>query len=469
MRLYNSLTRKIEKFIPITPPFVKMYTCGPTVYNFAHIGNLRTYIHEDILEKTLILRGYVLKRAMNITDVGHLTTDADEGEDKMLEGAKRENKSVYEIAEQYTNAFFEDIEKLNIKKPKIIEKASDNIKEYIEMIRELERKNFTYFLGGNVYFDISKFSDYTKLSNQELDTLLVGVRDTVGIDANKKNPQDFVLWFTESKFENQDMKWDSPWGFGYPGWHIECSAIAIKTLGDRLDIHCGGVDHIKVHHSNEIAQSESYLGHKWCNYWWHSEFLLLENSKMSKSKGSFVTVKTLEENSFKPLSFRYYVLGSHYRKQLGFSFEKLEQAQKAYEKLLKRCKELIKHETKETLNSDRAKDFLKEFKEHIFEDLNTANALSVLYSVLNSDLDKKEKYKLVKIFDEVLSLSLLDFDCSNEEISEELREEIEKLIIERDKCKIEKDYKRADEIRDYLLKKNIKLIDSKSGTNFEII
>ncbi len=406
MKLYNSLSRTVEDFKPYEEGKVKLYTCGPTVYNYAHIGNLRTYIHEDILEKTLILLGYEVTRAMNITDVGHLESDSDSGEDKMLKGAKREKKTVWEIAKMYTEAFFDDCAKLNIKKPNIIRNATDLIAEYIEFIQVLEKKGYTYFAGGNVYFDISKLDDYTKLSKMDLSKLQVASRDDVGEDLNKKNPYDFVLWFTKSKFDNQEMKWDSPWGTGYPGWHIECSVIALDTLGEKLDIHCGGVDHIPVHHTNEIAQTESYTGNDWCKYWWHGEFLVVKDGKMSKSKGEFLTVDVLIKHGYDPLAYRYYVLGSHYRKQLEFTFENLDSAQIAYKKLRKQCYDICLNANQLNDFSLELKDFRQKFEDYLADDLNTANAMTVLYDVLKSDLSKDEKAFLIKYMDQIFTLSL---------------------------------------------------------------
>ena len=311
MKLYNTLTKKIEEFIPNHGKSVKMYTCGPTVYHYAHIGNLRTYIFEDVLEKGLSYLGYNVVRAMNITDVGHLTSDGDVGEDKMEKGARREGKSVYEIADFYTKAFLDDMKKLNIKVPDIIEKASDNIDIYIQMIEKMIEDDYAYLSNGNVYFDISKVDNYYQLSGKNPDDLKVGVRDTVEEDHAKRNPADFVLWFTLSKFENQVMKWDSPWGVGYPGWHIECSGINYKVFGEDLDIHCGGVDNIFPHHTNEIAQSEAFLGHKWCNYWCHGAHLNDESGKMSKSNGEFLTLSVLEKKDFSHLDYRFFCLNSH--------------------------------------------------------------------------------------------------------------------------------------------------------------
>ena len=326
MYIYNTLTRKVEKFIPREEGKVKMYTCGPTVYSYAHIGNMRNYIGHDILEKTLNYLGYEVTRCMNITDVGHLTSDSDSGEDKMLKASKKEKKSSYEIADFYTKAFFKDCELLNINKPQYISKATDNIDEYIKIITKLLEKGYAYESGGNIYFDTTKLDDYYVLTNHKEDEMVVGVREGVEEDYKKKNQNDFVLWFTNSKFENHELMWDSPFGKGYPGWHIECSAIAIKYLGEYLDIHCGAIDNIFPHHTNEIAQSESYLGHNWCNYWIHNEWLLDETGKISKSKGAILTISKLYEEGYNPLAFRFMCLNSHYKKQLVFSYDALKKA-----------------------------------------------------------------------------------------------------------------------------------------------
>jgi cysteinyl-tRNA synthetase len=469
MKIYNTLTRSIEDFVPLDENLVKMYTCGPTVYNYAHIGNLRTYIHEDILEKSLRYLGYNVKRVMNITDVGHLDSDADEGEDKMLKGARRENKTVWEIAQHYTDAFFSDIEKLHVKKPDVVAKATDYINDYIEFIKGLENKGYTYIANGNVYFDITKVKEYTKLSGMDLDQCRVASREDVLVDVNKKCPQDFVLWFTKSKFENQAMKWDSPWGVGYPGWHIECSVISLKNLGEQMDIHCGGVDHIPVHHTNEIAQTESYTGKKWVNYWWHGEFLIDQGGKMSKSSGEFLTVALLEKKGFMPISYRYFVLNSHYRKQLAFSFDSLASAEKAYKKLKNKIKTLKENEQGEiTQEVDRYK---KDFKSCLEDDLNTANAITVLYNMLKSDvLNNAEKIFLVEDFDRVLSLDLLNFQDEHEDDAN--RDDIkfiEDMIEKRQNAKKNKDYALADSIRAELLDKGIVLEDTRQGVNWKII
>lgn len=472
MKLYNTLSRTIEDFKPIDSNLVKMYTCGPTVYNYAHIGNLRTFIHEDILEKTLRYIGYNVKRVMNITDVGHLESDADEGEDKMLKGAKRENKTVWEIAQHYTDAFFEDIAKLNIIKPDVVAKATDYINDYIEFIKVLEQKGYTYIANGNVYFDISKAKDYTRLSGIDLEQLKTAVRDDVSVDIHKKNPQDFVLWFTKSKFENQAMKWESPWGVGYPGWHIECSVISLKNLGEQMDIHCGGVDHIPVHHTNEIAQTESYTGKPWVKYWWHSEFLIDQRGKMSKSSGEFLTLSLLEKRGFNPLSYRYFVLNSHYRKQLAFSFDSLSSAQNAYNKLkskVKSIKESVDSVPDISKLSEEAIKYREEFKGCLEDDLNTANAITVLFDLLKTDaVNNSEKISLIEDFDRVLSLSLLD-GTAEDDVHTEMDEYIEEMIKKRQEAKKNKNYKEADAIREELLKKGIALEDTRQGVNWKKI
>ena len=465
MRIYNTLTKKIEEFVPHDQSEVKMYTCGPTVYHYAHIGNLRTYIFEDILEKSLEFVGYNVKRVMNITDVGHLQSDADTGEDKMLMGAKRENKTVYEIADFYTKAFFSDTEKLNIRKPEIISKASDNIDEYIKIIDKLLETGYAYKSGNNVYFDISKAKDYYKLSGKNEEELIIGAREDVTNDEMKKNPFDFALWFTKSKFDNQEMKWDSPYGVGYPGWHIECSGISLKYLGEYLDIHCGGVDNIFPHHTNEIAQSEAFVGHKWCNYWVHGEHLNDKSGKMSKSKGEFLTVSLLESKGYNPLSYRFMCLQSHYRNQLVFSYDSLDTAESAYLKLKGRVKTLLR-ENKE-LNNDKINEYLNKFKLELENDLNTSNALTILFNVIkDSELNDDSKLYLVNEFDKVLSLDLIE---KEKEVSDELLTKINKLIEERNLAKKNKDFVLADKIRDELKEMNVVIKDTREGTVFEIL
>ena len=465
MKLYNTLTKQVDEFIPNEEGKVKMYTCGPTVYHYAHIGNLRTYIFEDILEKGLEFIGYEVTRAMNITDVGHLTSDGDTGVDKMAKGAAREGKTVYEIADFYTEAFFDDMKDLNIRKPSIIEKASDNIDKYIEMIEKMLIDGYAYISNGNVYFDISKANDYYRLSGKNPDDLIIGVRDTVDEDKAKRNPADFVLWFTLSKFENQAMKWDSPWGVGYPGWHIECSGIAAKTLGEYLDIHCGGVDNIFPHHTNEIAQSEAYFGHKWCNYWCHGAHLNDNSGKMSKSKGEFLTVSLLKNKGYSPLDYRYFCLNSHYRNSLVFTYESLDGAKNAFSKLKSR---ILGIENSGNLDLVKKNLYLDKFSDAIKNDLNTALMITVLYDLLkDNDVNGATKISLIEEFDKVLSLDLLKEDIKI--VSLDLEKEVLAKIEERKNAKKEKDFAKADAIRDELLSKGIKLIDTREGTTYELM
>ena len=461
MNLYNTKTRTIEEFVANEPNKVKLYTCGPTVYHFAHIGNLRTYIMEDILERTLKFLGYDVERVMNITDVGHLTSDGDTGEDKMLKGAEREKKTVLEIARFYTDKFFEDCAKLNILKPKTVIPATSLIDEYIKIIEKLIEKGFAYFANGNVYFDTSKLDNYYTLTNHNDDELLVGVREDVTEDTNKRNKTDFVLWFTKSKFENQELKWESPWGVGYPGWHIECTGISLKYLGEYLDIHCGGVDNIFPHHTNEIAQSESFLGHKWCNYWVHGEHLNDASGKMSKSKGETLTVTTLKNKGYNPLSYRFMCLQSHYRKQLTFSYESLDGAENAYKKLKNKVLSL---NNSGDIDDNAYNEFNNKFMAYLKDDLNTANALSVIYDVLKSDVNDSTKYKLICDFDKVLSL---DFTTKLEKNVDE--EFIKTKIEERKLAKQNKEYDKADKIREELLNMGIIIKDTREGTIFEVI
>ena len=465
MRLYNTLTKKIEEFTPYNKNEVTLYTCGPTVYHFAHIGNLRTYIFEDILEKGLEYLGYNVKRCMNITDVGHMSSDADTGEDKMLKGAKREHKTVYEIADFYTKAFFDDSAKLNIRKPAIIKKASDQIDMYIKMIEKLLKEDYAYISNGNVYFDISKAKDYYQLSGKNPDELIIGAREDVELDKYKRNPYDFGLWFTVSKFENQDMRWDSPWGIGYPGWHIECSGISIKYLGEYLDIHCGGVDNIFPHHTNEIAQSEAYLGHKWCNYWLHGEHLNDATGKMSKSKGEFLTVSLLENKGYDPLAYRFFCLQSHYRNQLVFSYDALDIASNTYTKLKNKVKN-IKENANGEINKEIVNNYQNKFKEAIENDLNTSLMLTCLYDILKEDVNNNTKLEIIKSFDNVLSLDLLEE--KEKTIDEELVKYIEEQIAKRNLAKQNKDYDQADKIRKELEEKNIIIKDTREGTIYEV-
>ncbi len=465
MQLYNTLGQTKQEFIPHEGNRVNMYTCGPTVYHYAHIGNLRTYIMEDVLEKYLRYSGYDVKRVMNITDVGHLSSDADTGEDKMLAGAKRENKSVLEIAKFYTNAFFDDCKKLNIKTPDVVEPATGCIDEFIEMVSTLLEKGYAYEAGGNVYFDTSKLNSYYVFGNQNEDDLAVGVRDSVEEDSNKRNKCDFVLWFTKSKFEDQELKWDSPWGLGYPGWHIECSAISIKNCGEYLDIHCGGVDNAFPHHTNEIAQSEAYLGHKWCNYWFHVLHLNDARGKMSKSKGGFLTVSLLEDKGYDPIVYRMFCLQSHYRKPLTFSFESLDNASVAYNKLTSRIASLAP-QGEPDLQS--AQPYLDSFKAAMDNDLNTSLALTEVYNVLKADITDATKVYLIEKFDYVLGLDLLNPKKKEQKSDDALTKEIEDLIEKRTLARQNKDWATADSIRDRLKEMHVVVKDTPNGIEWHI-
>ena len=468
MYLYNTLSHKKELFIPNDPKLVRMYTCGPTVYHYAHIGNLRTYIMEDVLEKSLRYAGYPVKRVMNITDVGHLSSDADTGEDKMVKGAKREHKTVMDVAKFYTDAFFTDCGKLNIKRPDVVEPATNCIAEYIHMVEVLLQKGKAYFAGGNVYFDTSTLNQYYVFDDYDEEDLAVGVREGVEEDPNKRNKNDFVLWFTKSKFEDQALKWDSPWGVGYPGWHIECSCISMKHLGEYLDIHCGGVDNAFPHHTNEIAQSESYLGHKWCNYWFHVHHLNNETGKMSKSKGEFLTVDLLEQKGYDPMAYRLFCLQSHYRRNLVFSWDNLDNAQQAYDKLIARIAAL---EPKGEVNQEIFQKLKERFMGALNGDLNTSVAVTALYDVLKSKCNDATKAAALKDFDQVLSLNLMEAaeklrQKKAEQEAQNADPEIDALVAARTEAKKAKNYAEADRIRDKLKAKGIEIIDTPQGAKW---
>ena len=475
MILYNSLTHSKDEFTTHEPGVVRMYTCGPTVYHFAHIGNLRSYIMEDVLEKYLRYTGYRVDRVMNITDVGHLSSDADTGEDKMLKGAKREHKSVMEIAKYYTDAFFADCGKLNIRIPDTVVPATSRIPDFIEMVSRLLEKGYAYEAGGNVYFDTSKLDEYYVFNKHDAEDLAEGVREGVGVDVNKKNKADFVLWFTKSKFEDQELKWDSPWGLGYPGWHIECSAISVKELGEYLDLHCGGIDNAFPHHTNEMAQSEAYLGHPWCPQWFHVLHLNTDKGKMSKSSGEFLTVSLLEEKGYDPLVYRFFCLQSHYRKSLVFSWDALDNAVAAYDKLIAKIAAL----KDEGPDDEDGKAVLRaRFNEAMSNDLNTSLGITALYDVLKAPISGKAKLSLITEFDSVLSLGLLDraekfsvkakAENAADAASNDGDPRILALIAERAEAKKAKNYARADEIRNALAAEGITLIDTPQGTTYKI-
>ncbi len=480
MKLYNTLTKKVEDFIPNEENRVKMYTCGPTVYHFAHIGNLRTYIMEDVLERFLRFYGYDVTRVMNITDVGHLSSDGDTGEDKMLKGAKREKKTVMEIAEFYKNAFFNDCKKLNIKYPDIVEPATNCIDNFIKMIEALLEKDYAYLADGNIYFDTSKVENYNVLTGHQSEELMVGVRDDVTEDKSKKNKSDFVLWFTKSKFDDQELKWNSPWGIGYPGWHIECSSICMKHLGNKLVIHCGGVDTIFPHHTNEIAQSEAYTGEKWCNYWFHVHHLNDETGKMSKSKGDFLTVSLIESKGYNPLVYRFFCLQSHYRKPLVFSYEALDQASGAYNKLVRRIAGL---KNGGEIDSEFVKQAKATFIDKVGNDMNTALGITCIYDILKANTTDASKLAAIAEIDgAVLCVGLIDAanamnaqsqasaqtESASAEIDPELKSKIEGLIAERAAAKKEKNFARADEIRAELSQMGVTIKDTREGTTYTI-
>lgn len=465
MKFYNTLTRQVEEFIPRQEGKVKMYTCGPTVYNFAHIGNLRTYLMEDVLEKTLRYLGYDVTRVMNITDIGHLSDDADSGEDKMLLGAKREHKTVRELAAFYTDAFFADCEKLNIKRPDVVQPATGCVDEFIRVIEALMDKGYAYKAGGNVYFDTSKVAQYHKFFNFKEEDLEVGVREGVDEDENKRNKNDFVLWFTKSKFEDQALKWNSPWGVGYPGWHIECSCIAMKYLGEYVDIHCGGIDNVFPHHTNEIAQSEAYLGHEWCRYWFHVLHLNTAGGKMSKSSGGFLTLQKLEEEGHSPMEYRFFCLLSHYRNSLVYSEDTFANAANAYRKLKSRALALG---TEGEAGGEAYERYKAQFREALENDLNTSLAVTCVYDVLkDKELAPAAKRALIAEFDKVLSLDLLKEEEAPKAKGLDAAY-IEERIAARAAAKKAKNYAEADRIRSELAEQGVTLIDTPAGTTYKL-
>lgn len=485
LRLYNTMGRRLEEFIPIHPGKVGFYGCGPTVYNYAHIGNLRAYVFLDILDKTLSFLGYDITHVMNITDIGHLSGDDDDGEDKMLKTAQQRGQSVLEIADFYTKAFFNDIDRLHIRHPDIICKATDHVQDMIDLIRRIEANGHTYLSGGNLYFDVSTFPDYGKLACLNLDELKAGAR--TGIDQNKRNPWDFVLWFTKSKFENQALVWDSPWGRGYPGWHIECSAMSMKYLGEQIDIHTGGIDHIPIHHTNEIAQSEGATGKKWVNYWLHNEFLVIakdtdsnnnSTDKMSKSSGNFLTLQSLIDKGYDALDYRFFLLGAHYRSQIAFSWTAMEGAKNARKalnqrisKILQQASGILPGSSKEIHLSDKARQYLEKFTAALENDLGTPQALSVLQiAVKDPELKAEEALYLIQKMDSVLSLNLTGAAAeilaarSPAKNGDSEAAEIQQLIDERTAAKKAKNYARADEIRSLLKNKGIIIEDTPQGS-----
>lgn len=449
MQLWNTLTRKKEEFKPLKKSQVGLYTCGPTVYNYAHIGNLRTYIFEDILQRTLEWNGFKVKRVMNITDVGHLTSDADEGEDKIDREAKKEKRSVWVIAKFYTKAFLRDFSELNIQKPRYLAPATKFIPQQIKLIEQLFKRGYVYETGKAVYFDISKFKDYTKLSRQKISEKRVAARKEVVEDTEKRNPQDFALWFKlVDHFKNHTMRWPSPWGTGFPGWHIECSAISTSFLGQPFDIHTGGIDHIPVHHTNEIAQSEGAYGKPLAKYWMHSEFLVIDAKRMGKSVGNFITLEDLKKKGFKPLAYRYFILGAHYRKKLNFTWGGLGAAASALDKLYKEIESLknLASKTKTVTSKDRkmVNEFLHRFKADIDDDLNTPRALSVLWGTFkNQTLSPRSKLSLIFQYDRILGLKL-----KNATKRAKIPLLVMKLVKERELCRVNKQFTQSDALRE---------------------
>jgi cysteinyl-tRNA synthetase len=471
--LFNTLGRKVEEFKSLRPGKVGFYGCGPTVYNFAHIGNLRAYVSHDILARTLRRRGYELTHVMNITDVGHLTGDNDEGTDKMVKSAEERGKSVLEVASFYTDAFFKDTAMLGVVRPNIICKATEHIDDMIALIKKIEANGFTYSSGGNLYFDISKFASYGELARLKLESQKAGTRTEV--DGNKRNPEDFVLWFTKSKFENQALVWDSPWGRGYPGWHIECAAMSIKYLGEQIDIHAGGIDHIQIHHSNEIAEAEAATGiHPWVNFWFHNEFLVLDRAKMSKSSGSFITLQSLIEQGFDPLDYRYFLLGGHYRTQLQFSIDSLQGGASSRKSLLSQLGVLLEKSGKSALDIEagirgKAAEYVAAFDEALDDDLSTPRALAALRTLVkDSEIKPEDALAAAFDMDSVLGLDLAK-SLSKKAPDDALVNEVSNLIALRAQAKKARDFAAADSIRASLKERGIILEDTQNGTTWKRI
>lgn len=454
--LFNTETRAIERIQPVEPSKVRMYACGPTVYKHAHIGNLRTYVFEDVLARTLERAGYAVTHVMNVTDVGHLQSDADEGEDKMTLAARQERRSPWDIARFYEVEFFRHAALLNIRRPNVVCRATEHIPEMIDMIRVLHDKGFAYQSGGNVYFDIAKFPSYADFAGLRLDDLASS--DRVEFDGRKRHQADFALWFSQSKFPHQIMKWDSPWGIGFPGWHIECSAMASKYLGERIDIHCGGIDHVRVHHTNEIAQAECCFGHRWVGQWFHCDFLELDKGKMSKSNGDFITIDTLTKRSIDPRAFRYLLLTSHYRGSLRFTFEVLEGAAKAYSGLQRRVEELrLARGSNEVGSPEVAAIHATTFWNAMFSDLRTPSALASLWATLKDDtLTAAQKLSLVFDFDTVLGLDLAGSTGSA------LTAEQQAWMAQREQARAARDWAEADRLRGLLVEQGVDVRDSKA-------
>jgi cysteinyl-tRNA synthetase len=463
LRLFNTMGRDIRPFVPLVEGKVGLYACGPTVYNYAHIGNLRSYIFEDILRKALEYAGYNVRHVMNVTDVGHLTGDTDDGEDRITKSARETGKTVWEIAAFYTKAFFRDFGLLRCAPPTIVCKATDHIQEMIDLIKRIEANGFTYSAGGNLFFDISKFPAYGKLALLDKQTLRPGAR--IAVDEGKRNPADFALWLTRSKFEHQAMLWDSPWGKGYPGWHIECSAMSIKYLGERFDIHCGGVDAVSVHHTNEIAQSEAATGTQWVNYWMHGEFLNINKEKMAKSTGNLVPLQTLIDKGYDPLDYRYFCLGAHYRSPLNYGYEALDAARAGRSGIMERIVFLKSQSPEGSVEpTGKARGYLDAFEAHMADDLDMPKCLADLWTLLrDSTVKPAEKLGAALRMDRVL-----DLDLGSASADVELDDEARRLVEEREEARRKRDWKRADEIRAILKSRGIDLQDEGKGTKVRI-
>lgn len=460
--LYNTMGRKREEFKPIKKGFVGFYSCGPTVYWYQHIGNLRTYVFNDVLKKVLLYNNYKIKHVMNITDVGHLTSDADVGEDKVEEAAKKEGKTAQEISNFYWEAFRKDLKKLNILEPDVWCKATEHIKEQIEMIKKIEKKGYTYKTSDGIYFDTSKLKDYGKLAGLKKEGLEAGKRIEMG---EKRNKTDFALWKFSEKPGIRQQEWDSSFGLGFPGWHIECSAMSSKYLGEQFDIHTGGEDHTPVHHPNEIAQSETAFGKKpWVRYWLHGAFLTFKGEKVSKSKGGLFTISELEEKGFEPLSYRYFCLNTHYRKPLAFSLKALEGAQNSFHNLKNKILELLEEKDKTKTKTAKLKKYEEEFHKEINNDLNMPKALATLWIMLkDKKINSKDKHKLALKFDEIFSLNFKELEREEKKISKDIKE----LIEEREKARKKKDWAKADAIRAKLKEQGIVLEDTPQGVRWK--
>lgn len=460
MKLYNTLTRQLEEFTPIEKKEVSLYTCGPTVYDFTHIGHIRAYVFNDTLRRMLEYAGYNAKHVMNVTDVGHLSDDADQGEDKMEKGARKYGKTVWDVAKFYTDFFFMSMDTMNNLRPKIVCKATDHVPEMIELVKTLIQKGHAYETKEAVYFDVFTFKEYGKLSGQKSEDKKDAVRNEVYVDPEKKHPADFALWFKRiGKFKDHTMHWESPWGDGFPGWHIECSAMAMKYLGNTIDIHTGGIDHIPVHHENEIAQSEAASGVPFVHYWMHYHFLQVEGQKMSKSLGNFFTIEDITKRGIHPMAFRLLLLQSHYRQPMNFTWKAAEATNEAYNRLkaeIRNLKFKIKNDILNVIPTEVGIQFQKSFITSVENDLQTPQALAVLFIMLKSDLTAGEKLKLISDFDQVLGLDLL-----KDSKVDTIPEEVIALAEERKHAKEKKEYEKSDELRKRIEEKGYKIEDSK--------